>query len=194
MKEIVEAFFGTTMKNVFVGPAYFNELQRQATEDAGVISGLNVMRMINEPTAAAIAHAFDKKASNVDEKNVLIFYLCGGTFDVSLLTIKEGIFEVKSTAGDTHLGREDFDSRTVNHFVQKFKRKHKKDIIENPRALRRRTRTRHPSILKKNNAMDDVDKEESSYGKNKRHAENDISNESSNGKKKAIEVKTEKDT
>ncbi|THU46320.1 hypothetical protein C4D60_Mb09t03680 [Musa balbisiana] len=111
--------------------------RRQATKDAGVIAGLNVMRIINEPTAAAIAYGLDKKASSVGEKNVLIFDLGGGTFDVSLLTIEEGIFEVKATAGDTHLGGEDFDNRMVNHFVQEFKRKHKKDISGNPRALRR---------------------------------------------------------
>ncbi|CAH8362501.1 unnamed protein product [Eruca vesicaria subsp. sativa] len=133
-----EAFLGTSVKNAVVTvPAYFNDSQRQATKDAGVISGLNVMRIINEPTAAAIAYGLDKKASNVGEKNVLIFDLGGGTFDVSLLTIEEGIFEVKATAGDTHLGGEDFDNRMVNHFVQEFKRKHKKDITGNPRALRR---------------------------------------------------------
>ncbi|KAJ8421458.1 hypothetical protein Cgig2_005316 [Carnegiea gigantea] len=110
---------------------------RQATKDAGTISGLNVMRIINEPTAAAIAYGLDKKAGSSGEKNVLIFDLGGGTFDVSLLTIEEGIFEVKATAGDTHLGGEDFDNRMVNHFVQEFKRKHKKDISGNPRALRR---------------------------------------------------------
>nr|GEZ16073.1 heat shock cognate 70 kDa protein 2-like [Tanacetum cinerariifolium] len=138
MKEIAEAFLGSTVKNAVVTvPAYFNDSQRQATKDAGVISGLNVMRIINEPTAAAIAYGLDKKATSVGEKNVLIFDLGGGTFDVSLLTIEEGIFEVKATAGDTHLGGEDFDNRMVNHFVQEFKRKHKKDITGNPRALRR---------------------------------------------------------
>jgi heat shock protein 1/8 len=138
MKEIAEAYLGTTIKNaVITVPAYFNDSQRQATKDAGVISGLNVMRIINEPTAAAIAYGLDKKATSVGEKNVLIFDLGGGTFDVSLLTIEEGIFEVKATAGDTHLGGEDFDNRMVNHFVQEFKRKYKKDITGNPRALRR---------------------------------------------------------
>ncbi|CAN6332808.1 unnamed protein product [Urochloa humidicola] len=138
MKEIAEAYLGSTIKNAVVTvPAYFNDSQRQATKDAGVISGLNVMRIINEPTAAAIAYGLDKKASSGGEKNVLIFDLGGGTFDVSLLTIEEGIFEVKATAGDTHLGGEDFDNRMVNHFVQEFKRKHKKDISGNPRALRR---------------------------------------------------------
>ncbi|GKV08148.1 hypothetical protein SLEP1_g19823 [Rubroshorea leprosula] len=138
MKEIAEAYLGSTIKNAVVTvPAYFNDSQRQATKDAGVISGLNVMRIINEPTAAAIAYGLDKKAGSSGEKNVLIFDLGGGTFDVSLLTIEEGIFEVKATAGDTHLGGEDFDNRMVNHFVQEFKRKHKKDISGNPRALRR---------------------------------------------------------
>eukprot|EP00253_Pinus_taeda_P010469 PITA_10469 len=138
MKEIAEAYLGTTVKNAVVTvPAYFNDSQRQATKDAGAISGLNVVRIINEPTAAAIAYGLDKKASSSGEKNVLIFDLGGGTFDVSLLTIEEGIFEVKATAGDTHLGGEDFDNRLVNHFVQEFKRKHKKDISGNARALRR---------------------------------------------------------
>jgi L1 cell adhesion molecule like protein len=138
MKEIAEAYLGSTIKNAVVTvPAYFNDSQRQATKDAGVIAGLNVLRIINEPTAAAIAYGLDKKATSVGEKNVLIFDLGGGTFDVSLLTIEEGIFEVKSTAGDTHLGGEDFDNRMVNHFVQEFKRKYKKDISSNPRALRR---------------------------------------------------------
>ncbi|XP_022993236.1 heat shock cognate 70 kDa protein 2-like [Cucurbita maxima] len=138
MKEVAEAYLGTTVKNAVVTvPAYFNDSQRQATKDAGVISGLNVMRIINEPTAAAIAYGLDKKSSSSGEKNVLIFDLGGGTFDVSLLTIEEGIFEVKATAGDTHLGGEDFDNRLVNHFVQEFKRKNKKDISGNPRALRR---------------------------------------------------------
>uniref|UniRef100_A0A0D3AEW4 Uncharacterized protein n=1 Tax=Brassica oleracea var. oleracea TaxID=109376 RepID=A0A0D3AEW4_BRAOL len=138
MREIAEAYLGSAIKNAVVTvPAYFNDSQRQATKDAGVIAGLNVMRIINEPTAAAIAYGLDKKATSVGEKNVLIFDLGGGTFDVSLLTIEEGIFEVKSTAGDTHLGGEDFDNRMVNHFVQEFKRKNKKDISGSPRALRR---------------------------------------------------------
>uniref|UniRef100_K7LZH1 Uncharacterized protein n=1 Tax=Glycine max TaxID=3847 RepID=K7LZH1_SOYBN len=138
MREIAEAYLGSSIKNAVVTvPAYFNDSQRQATKDAGVIAGLNVMRIINEPTAAAIAYGLDKKATSVGEKNVLIFDLGGGTFDVSLLTIEEGIFEVKATAGDTHLGGEDFDNRMVNHFVQEFKRKNKKDISGNPRALRR---------------------------------------------------------
>lgn len=125
MREIAEGFLGTPVPNAVVTvPAYFNDSQRQATKDAGRIAGLNVLRIINEPTAAAIAYGLDKKVEG--ERNVLIFDLGGGTFDVSLLTIEEGIFEVKSTAGDTHLGGEDFDNRLVNHFVNEFKRKHKK--------------------------------------------------------------------
>jgi L1 cell adhesion molecule like protein len=136
MKETAESFLGTEVKNAVVTvPAYFNDGQRQATKDAATIAGLNCMRIINEPTAAAIAYGLDKGGDQ--ERNVLIFDLGGGTFDVSLLTIEEGIFEVKSTAGDTHLGGEDFDNRMVDFFVQEFKRKHKKDITGNARALRR---------------------------------------------------------
>ena len=135
MKEIAEAYLGKDVKNaVITVPAYFNDSQRQATKDAGSIAGLNVLRIINEPTAAAIAYGLDKKG---DERNVLIFDLGGGTFDVSLLTIEEGIFEVKATAGDTHLGGEDFDNRLVDYFLQEFKRKFKKDLKTNQRALRR---------------------------------------------------------
>ena len=136
MKETAEAYLGSTVKDAVVTvPAYFNDSQRQATKDAGVISGLNVLRIINEPTAAAIAYGLDKKTAG--EKNVLIFDLGGGTFDVSLLSIEDGIFEVKATAGDTHLGGEDFDNRLVSHFCEEFKRKYKKDLSSNPRALRR---------------------------------------------------------
>ncbi|KAG8996956.1 70-kilodalton heat shock protein [Tulasnella sp. 427] len=136
MKETAESYLGGTVKDAVVTvPAYFNDSQRQATKDAGAIAGLNVLRIINEPTAAAIAYGLDKQATG--ERNVLIFDLGGGTFDVSLLTIDDGIFEVKATAGDTHLGGEDFDNRLVNHFVQEFKRKFKKDLSSNARALRR---------------------------------------------------------
>jgi len=136
MRETAESYLGGTVNNAVVTvPAYFNDSQRQATKDAGLIAGLNVLRIINEPTAAAIAYGLDKKQEG--ERNVLIFDLGGGTFDVSLLTIEEGIFEVKSTAGDTHLGGEDFDNRLVNHFVAEFKRKSKKDLTSNARALRR---------------------------------------------------------
>jgi len=135
MREIAEAYLGKEVKNAVVTvPAYFNDSQRQATKDAGAISGLNVLRIINEPTAAAIAYGLDKKG---EEKNVLIFDLGGGTFDVSLLTIEEGIFEVKATAGDTHLGGEDFDNRMVDYFLQDFKRRHRKDMSSNQRSLRR---------------------------------------------------------
>ncbi|CAH00348.1 Ssa2 [Kluyveromyces lactis] len=136
MKETAESYLGCKVNDAVVTvPAYFNDSQRQATKDAGTIAGLNVLRIINEPTAAAIAYGLDKKDEG--EKNVLIFDLGGGTFDVSLLTIEDGIFEVKATAGDTHLGGEDFDNRLVNHFVQEFKRKNKKDLTTNQRALRR---------------------------------------------------------
>merc|ERR1712061_874546 len=117
MKEVAEAYLGKKMNNAVVTvPAYFNDSQRQATKDAGTIAGMNVMRIINEPTAAAIAYGLDKKKGEGKETNVLIFDLGGGTFDVSILTIEDGIFEVKSTAGDTHLGGEDFDNRLVDHF------------------------------------------------------------------------------
>ena len=135
MKEIAESYIGDTVTDaVITVPAYFNDSQRQATKDAGVISGLNVLRIINEPTAAAIAYGLDKKQ---EEKNVLIFDLGGGTFDVSLLSIDDGIFEVKATAGDTHLGGEDFDAILMKYFMDEFKRKSKIDISENKRALRR---------------------------------------------------------
>jgi len=136
MKETASSYLGEEVTDaVITVPAYFNDSQRQATKDAGIIAGLNVLRIINEPTAAAIAYGLNNGVSQ--EKNVLIFDLGGGTFDVSLLTIDEGIFEVKATAGDTHLGGEDFDSRLVNHFIQEFKRKTKIDITSNNRALRR---------------------------------------------------------
>ena len=138
MKETAEAYLGKSVNDAVVTvPAYFNDAQRQATKDAGVIAGLNVLRIVNEPTAAAIAYGLDKKNAHGKETNVLIFDLGGGTFDVSILSIEDGIFEVKSTAGDTHLGGEDFDNRIVDHFVKEFKRKHKKDITANKRALRR---------------------------------------------------------
>ncbi|KAG9390979.1 Heat shock protein 70 family [Carpediemonas membranifera] len=136
MKETAESYLGKDVKKaVITVPAYFNDSQRQATKDAGQIAGLEVLRIINEPTAAAIAYGLDNKSES--EKNILIFDLGGGTFDVSLLTIDEGIFEVKATAGDTHLGGEDFDSRMVNHFVTEFKRKHKMDITGNARSMHR---------------------------------------------------------
>ncbi|XP_072166230.1 heat shock 70 kDa protein IV-like [Diadema setosum] len=136
MKETAEAYLGQKVTNaVITVPAYFNDAQRQATKDAGVIAGLNVMRIINEPTAAALAYGLDKKVDQ--EQNVLIFDLGGGTFDVSVLSIDEGLFQVESTSGNTHLGGEDFDNRLVNHLVEEFKRKQRKDIRSNVRSLRR---------------------------------------------------------
>merc|ERR1712122_93555 len=121
MKEVAEAYLGKKVTHAVVTvPAYFNDAQRQATKDAGTISGLVVMRIINEPTAAAIAYGMDKKEG---EKNIVVFDLGGGTFDVSLLTIDNGVFEVVATAGDTHLGGEDFDQRITEHFVKIFKKK-----------------------------------------------------------------------
>ncbi|XP_065210368.1 heat shock 70 kDa protein II-like [Planococcus citri] len=136
MKKTAEAYLGQTVKNaVITVPAYFNDSQRAATIDAARIAGLNVLRIINEPTAAAIAYGLEKEHS--DEQTILIFDLGGGTFDVSILTIQNGVFEVISTAGDTHLGGEDFDNRMVNYFVEEFKRKHSKDLTGNKKALRR---------------------------------------------------------
>ncbi|GJQ74776.1 hypothetical protein Trydic_g5622, partial [Trypoxylus dichotomus] len=137
MKETAEAYLGSPVRDaVITVPAYFNDSQRQATKDAGVIAGLNVMRIINEPTAAALAYGLDKNLKG--ERNVLIFDLGGGTFDVSILTIDEGsLFEVRATAGDTHLGGEDFDNRLVNHLADEFKRKFRKDLRNNARSLRR---------------------------------------------------------
>merc|ERR1712176_1620879 len=135
MKETAEAYIGKEVKNAVVTvPAYFNDAQRQATKDAGVIAGLNVMRIINEPTAAAIAYGIDKKEG---EKNILVFDLGGGTFDVSLLTIDNGVFEVVATTGDTHLGGEDFDHRVMQHFIKVFNKKHKKDMSKDKRALQK---------------------------------------------------------
>lgn len=134
MKTVAENYLGQPVTQaVITVPAYFNDAQRAATKVAGQISGLNVLRIINEPTAAAIAYGLGQKGS----QTVLIFDLGGGTFDVSLLTIDDGIFEVKATAGDTHLGGEDFDNRLVEHFVKEFNRKHNTDMSENQRALRR---------------------------------------------------------
>ncbi len=136
MKEIAESYIGETVTDAVVTvPAYFNDSQRQATKDAGKIAGLNVLRIINEPTAAAIAYGLDK--NNTDEKIVLIFDLGGGTFDVSLLSIDDGVFEVKSTAGDTHLGGEDFDNVLMKYFIDEFKRKYKADISYNKKSMRR---------------------------------------------------------
>ena len=137
MKEIAESYLGETVTDaVITVPAYFNDAQRTATKDAGAIAGLNVLRIINEPTAAAIAYGLDKM-NETEEKNVLIFDAGGGTLDISILTIEGGIFEVKATAGDTHLGGEDFDYRMVLHCAKEFKRKYNKDITTNARSMSR---------------------------------------------------------
>ena len=137
MKETAEAYLGKKVDSaVITVPAYFNDAQRQSTKDAGVIAGLNVLRIINEPTAAAIAYGLENTKDG-KEKHILIYDLGGGTFDVTLLSIDDGVFEVKATAGDTRLGGEDFDTRLVQHFIQDFKRKHKKDLSENKRAVSR---------------------------------------------------------
>merc|ERR1711862_308798 len=135
MKEIAESFLCTDINSAVVTvPAYFNDAQRQATKDAGTIAGLNVMRIINEPTAAAIAYGMDKKDG---EKNVLVFDLGGGTFDVSLLTIEDGVFEVVATNGDAHLGGEDFDQRVMEHFIKLYKKKKGKDLRKDVRAVQK---------------------------------------------------------
>ena len=135
MKEIAENYLGREVRHaVITVPAYFNDQQRQATKDAGLISGLEVLRIINEPTAAAIAYGMDKRGG---EKNIIVFDLGGGTFDVSLLTIDNGGFEVVATSGDTHLGGEDFDQRLTEHFVKVFKKKNNKDIKEDPRSMQK---------------------------------------------------------
>ena len=134
MKEIAENYLGQDVKYAVVTvPAYFNDSQRQATKDAGAIAGLEVLRIVNEPSAAAIAYGLDKK----EELNIVVFDLGGGTFDVSLLTIDNGVFEVLATAGDTHLGGEDFDQRVTEHFVKMFKKKESKDITKDKRALQK---------------------------------------------------------
>merc|ERR1719163_2431857 len=134
MKETAENYLGKEVKHAVVTvPAYFNDAQRQATKDAGVIAGMNVLRIINEPTAAAIAYGLDKKA----EQNILVYDLGGGTFDVSLLTIDNGVFEVVATNGDTHLGGEDFDQRVMQHFMKIFNKKHSKDMAKDKRALQK---------------------------------------------------------
>merc|ERR1719229_2189786 len=134
MKEVAENYLGQDVKYAVVTvPAYFNDSQRQATKDAGMIAGLEVLRIINEPSAAAIAYGLDKK----EEKNIVVYDLGGGTFDVSLLTIDNGVFEVVATAGDTHLGGEDFDQRVMQHFIKMFKKKSSKDIAKDKRAVQK---------------------------------------------------------
>merc|ERR1719502_2034762 len=141
MKQISEGFLGNSVKHaVITCPAYFNDGQRKATKDAGIIAGLEVLRVINEPTAAALAYGLDKKAkdgANGDETNILVFDLGGGTFDVTVLTIENGVFEVASTSGDTHLGGEDFDQRVMEEMMKIFKRKHKKDLSMDKRAIQK---------------------------------------------------------
>ncbi|GAU23227.1 hypothetical protein TSUD_172550 [Trifolium subterraneum] len=138
MREVAETYLMSPVKNVVVTvPAHFNDSQRNATIDAGAIAGLNVIKIINEPTAAAIAYGFDKRIDCDDKQNIFVFDLGGGTFDVSILTINGGVFEVKATAGNTHLGGEDFDNRMVNYFVDEFKKKNKVDISGNSKSLRR---------------------------------------------------------
>ena len=133
MRETAESYLGTTVNNAVVTvPAYFNDSQRQATKDAGLIAGLNVLRIINEPTAAAIAYGLDKKGG---ESQVLVYDLGGGTFDVSLLSIEDGVFEVLATAGDTHLGGEDFDNRVIEYMLKQYKKKTGTDVSKNLRAL-----------------------------------------------------------
>jgi molecular chaperone DnaK (HSP70) len=153
LQEIAEAYLGKEVKHAVVTvPAYFNDAQRQATKDAGVIAGLNVVRIINEPTAAAIAYGLDKKDGNIlygceqdlsivfvflGERNILVFDLGGGTFDVSMLTIDNGVFEVLATNGDTHLGGEDFDQRVMEYFIKLYKKKTSKDIRKDNRAVQK---------------------------------------------------------
>jgi heat shock 70kDa protein 1/2/6/8 len=138
MKQVAETYLSCTVKNaVITVPAYFNDSQRQSTMDAGTIAGLNVLRIMDEPTAAAVAYGFDKLTNRSRQQYVLVFDLGGGTFDVALLSMDHGTFEVRATAGDTHLGGEDFDERVMNYFIEEFKRKHRKDITSDPRALRR---------------------------------------------------------
>ena len=136
MKEIAENYLGKKVINAVVTvPAYFNDAQRQATKDAGTISGLNVVRILNEPTAAAIAYGLDKKKQG--EKNILVFDLGGGTFDVSILTIDNGVFEVIATSGDTHLGGEDFDQRVLDYLMKNIKKKFNKDVSQDKRAIQK---------------------------------------------------------
>jgi heat shock protein 5 len=135
MKEIAESYLGEPVKNAVVTvPAYFNDAQRAATKDAGTIAGLNVLRVVNEPTAAALAYGLDKVADKA-ERQVLVYDLGGGTFDVSILTIEEGVFEVLSTAGDTHLGGEDFDNRIISHFVKKYNKENDVDVSKDAKTM-----------------------------------------------------------
>merc|ERR1712149_60954 len=135
MKEVAESYLGHKVTHAVVTvPAYFNDNQRQATKDAGIIAGLNVLRIVNEPTAAAIAYGLDKTDA---ERQIIVYDLGGGTFDVSLLSIDQGIFEVLATSGDTHLGGEDFDQRVIEHFIKLIKKKLGKDIRSDNRAVQK---------------------------------------------------------
>ena len=135
MKETAENYLGKEVKHAVVTvPAYFTEAQRRSTKDAGAIAGLNVLRIVNEPTAAAMAYGLDNTKA---EKNILVYDLGGGTFDVSLLTIDQGVFEVVATSGDTHLGGEDFDQRVMEHFMKIFQKKHGKDMSKDKRAIQK---------------------------------------------------------
>ena len=159
MKEIAESFLGETVSSAVVTvPAYFNDAQRQATKDAGAIAGLKVERVLNEPTAAAIAYGLDR--SSTKEENILVFDLGGGTFDVTLLNIDKGVFEVKATAGDTHLGGEDFDQRMMDHCIATFKRKHNMDLSKDNKAiarLRRQCETAKRTLSTQKSAQIEVD-------------------------------------
>merc|ERR1711998_373766 len=165
MRSVAEGFVGKNIQHAVVTvPAYFNDAQRQATKDAGTISGMTVQRIINEPTAAAIAYGLDKKGG---EKNILVFDLGGGTFDVTLLTIDNGVFEVLATNGDTHLGGEDFDQRIMKYFLKVFKKKHKLDLTKDKRAMQKLRReaervkralsTQHQARLEVEALFDGVD-------------------------------------
>ena len=135
MKETAEDYLGEKVTHaVITVPAYFNNAQRQATKDAGTIAGLTVLRIMNEPTAAAIAYGLDKRYDR-GESTIVVYDLGGGTFDVSLLSIEDGVFEVLATAGDTHLGGEDFDNRVIHHFVKLYEKKTGMNVSENPRAM-----------------------------------------------------------
>merc|ERR1719476_95450 len=138
MKTTAEAFLGQRVSQAVVTvPAYFNDSQRQATKDAGEIAGMQVLRIVNEPTAAAIAYGLDAKQQSGVDTHILVFDMGGGTFDVSILSIQDSVFEVKATAGDPHLGGEDFDNRMLSHCISEFRRKFKSDPTRNQRALRR---------------------------------------------------------
>ena len=138
MKETAESYLGKKVKNaVITVPAYFNDSQRQATKDAGAIAGLNVLRIINEPTSSAIAYGLDKQKEAKGEKNILIFDCGGGTTDVSILTLDDGVFEVRAVSGLNHMGGEDFDNRLVEYFIAEFKKKYKHDLRTSDRSVRR---------------------------------------------------------